>query len=178
VLELVKGGFNISRHGDVDVSIVIVTVDGDATVEFASPVGCVETEYSSLRALSRCCALLRPTYLTPKLSTTREKAMLRVEWVQRPGVQAVGAPIAELGEVFLELLVSNEPRLFQAIHAATDFGVDPSISRGGNIVKVVLGDNLVRDDIQSWEAHVFVAVHRGAKVEIADVKNSEARIRG
>jgi hypothetical protein len=36
-------------------------------------------------------------------------------------------------------------RLFQAVHVTTDFGVDPSISCG-NIVEVVLGDNLVRDD--------------------------------
>ena len=39
VLELVEGGFNISRHGNVDVSIVVVPVDGDTTVEFAGPVG-------------------------------------------------------------------------------------------------------------------------------------------
>ena len=89
---------------------------------------------------------------------------------------ASGGGIAELGEVFLELLVSNEPRLFQAVHAATDFGVDPSISRG-DIVEVVLGDDLVGDDVQ-WEAHVFVAVHWGAEVEVADVENSEARIKG
>jgi hypothetical protein len=81
------------------------------------------------------------------------------------GPEAWGAScggIAELGEVFLELLVSDEPHLFQAIHAATDFGVDSSI-RLGNIVEVVLGDDLVRDDVQ-WEAHVFVAVHWGANI--------------
>jgi hypothetical protein len=39
VLELVEVGFNISRHGDVNVSIVLVPADGDATVEFAGPVG-------------------------------------------------------------------------------------------------------------------------------------------
>jgi hypothetical protein len=45
--------------------------------------------------------------------------------------------IAKIGEVFLELLVSNdEPCLFQAVYAATDFGVYPSLSRG-NIVEVV-----------------------------------------
>ena len=69
---------------------------------------------------------------------------------------ASGGGIAELGEMFLELLVSNEPRLFQAVHAATDIGVEPSISCG-DIVEVVLGDDLVGDGIlyhlyMTWNA--------------------------
>jgi hypothetical protein len=54
------------------------------------------------------------------------------------------------------------------------FGVDPYITHG-DIVEVVLGDNLVRDDVQ-WEAHVFVAVHWGAEAEVADVENSKASV--
>jgi hypothetical protein len=52
------------------------------------------------------------------------------------------------------------------------FSLNPSA------IKKILHFFLVRDADVQWEAHVFVAVHWGAKVEIADVKNSKARIRG
>jgi hypothetical protein len=46
-----------------------------------------------------------------------------------------------------------------------------------NVAEFVLGNDLGRDDAQ-WKAHVFVAIHGGAQVEVADVENSKACIWG
>jgi len=68
------------------------------------------------------------------------------------------------GEVRFELLVCNDASLLQSIHTASDLDVDPAVGRG-YVFEFVLIDNFLWDDVDV-EAHVLVALHGGAKVEV------------
>jgi hypothetical protein len=68
------------------------------------------------------------------------------------------------GEVCFELLVGNNAGLLQSIHASPDFDVDPAVW-SGDVFEFVLIDDFLGDDVEV-EAHVLVARHGSAKVEV------------
>ena len=55
---------------------------------------------------------------------------------KREGARDVG--ISKLGEMQLEVVISNAPDLFQAWHLFADFHTNPSV--GGQVLKIVLAD--------------------------------------
>ena len=77
------------RHGDVDVTVRVVTIDGKAAVIASRRVGCDGKIFR--RAPRRWVALLAEKNLMPKSSTARVEVVGRLEWVQRSGVCATGA---------------------------------------------------------------------------------------
>ncbi len=91
-----------------------------------------------------------------------------------PEVRSVLAlVITPFGQSLFKELVGDDAGLEEAIHAFTNFNIDPSVVVD-QVPEVVFFNDLVRNDLES-EAHVFRISHRSVEVEVGQVNAQEYR---
>ncbi len=76
MLEFEESFFNVARHGHVDSARCVIPLEGHAKEAFARPF-CGDV-IQGFESGDKVFGVLRPTYLTPKSSTTRQKEIGRV----------------------------------------------------------------------------------------------------
>jgi len=79
--------------------------------------------------------------------------------------------VTPFGQSLFEELVGDDAGLGEAVHAFSNFDIDPSVVVD-QVPDVVFDDDLVRDDLES-EAHVFRIGHRSVEVEVGQVNAEE-----
>jgi hypothetical protein len=73
-------------------------------------------------------------------------------------------------------LICKDDGLGKTIHPLPNLNVDPAV-RSDNVVKVVMEDDFVGDDVK-MEAYVLRVQHRGVEVEIGEVDAQKLGPRG
>ena len=110
-----------------------------------------------------------PTYLIPKLPTTKVNHMGHVTWQKTKGVG--GFVVAMLDETFLEELVSNNTCLREAVHAMVDLHIDISILYLGEQIIVV--DYFLGNEFNG-HMHILVPAEGRFQAHVGDVGSGVA----
>jgi hypothetical protein len=84
--------------------------------------------------------------------------------------------VAIFGKVGGEAKVGNEAGLFEAVHALANFHVHPPVRGGEGLQRVLLYESVGND--AEGKSHVFVPFHWHVEVEILNVGDHGASVRG
>ena len=155
----------VSWHGDVDIALVVVPVEGESAVQYSGPVN------SQVVVDSDGVDEMRGVGCVKVFHAEGERGALHVmapeAWSEWHGFVSGRLQFLD------ELVESEDAGFFEAIHTATDFEVDVAVAGDGNGAAVIVPD-FFRND--GWaDSYVLEVRHGCSEVEVFNV---EAEVAG
>ena len=127
----------IAWHEDVNISLVVVPVEGDTVVQFSGPVNSQVVVgfdgVDEMRGVS-CGEIFHAEVVDAEGECGVFRAMAPEAWGEQHGF------VSGRFQFLNELVESEDAGFFEAVHAATDFEVDVAVAGDGNGVAVVIPD--------------------------------------
>ena len=127
----------VAWHGDVDISLIIVPVEGESTVQFSSPVDSQVVMsfdgFDKMRGVGFL-EIFHAEVVDAESERGALRAMVREAWCEQHWF------VSGRFQFLNKLVESEDASFFEAVHAATDFEVGVAIAGDGNGVSVVVPD--------------------------------------
>jgi hypothetical protein len=163
--EVEEGSMDVPGHGDVDVSFVVVPVEGQTAIECAGPVDGQGIIF--LEGVYQVIGVGFGEIFNSKVVDAEDEGgsfclVAPESWGERHRGVAVGC------EVLDEEVEGDDAGFFQAVHSFSDFQVDETIGGDVDIIVGVVPDFLGDDG--RGDADILVVIHGGSQVLIFDVE--------
>ena len=172
VREALEGFSDVAWHGEINSAVHVVPLDLEAEIEIAIPVS--RDLVLRVEDIPEMLSVLTADVFDTKVVNHKGETDRAGDVGEQTGRVGRGG-VAMGREVGKEGVIGEAAGLREAVHAATDLGVDITVVHKGAEV-VVLKD--VLGDVRDLDPHVLIVVHRGAEVEIFDVHRHELGARG